>query len=309
MKLRNSFGNLSLYISLVGASLIFSHTLLASNDTQPAVSLNEQASMDLLVQPSQIELKLYALECGLVQVNNLAIFNPYIPKGTRMDLPSPCFLIQHPEKGYLLWDAGLNDALIKYQEGVEYFNGEMILKVNKTLSSQLLSLGLKNTDIDFFSPSHLHLDHGGNANDYAESTLIVQKVEYDTAFSEHAAQYGMLIENHHKLKDAKRIELKGDYDVFGDGSVVVLSTPGHSPGHQSLFVKLDKTGPILLSGDLYHFQQNRDEYGMPIFNDKKMTIQSFAKVDKILDKTGAKLWIQHDPVFNESLLKSPLFYQ
>lgn len=95
------------------------------------------------------------------------------------------------------------------------------------------------------------------------------------------------------------------YDVFGDGSVVILSTPGH----QSLFVKLPKTGSIILSGDLYHFQHNRDEYGMPTFNDKKATIQSFAKVDKIQDQTGAKLWIQHDPVFNENLLKSPLFYQ
>ena len=296
----------------IGITLLFSTMMNASeieNKVTQGVTTQGQSTLSLLSQPSKSELKLYVLECGLVEVKKLAIFNPNLDATRSMDLPVPCFLIQHPTKGYLLWDAGLNDKLAVYKNGVPYFNGDMRLKVSKTLASQITSMGLTADDITYFSPSHLHLDHGGNANDYAKSTLIIQTVEYDTAFSEQAAQYGMLIENHGSLKDANRIELKGDYDVFGDGSVVILSTPGHSPGHQSLFVKLLKTGPILLSGDLYHFQENRDAYGIPSFNDKKATIQSFAKVDQILDATGAQLWIQHDPVFYKQRLMAPAFYR
>lgn len=310
MNILNKMTTLGFASCITGLTFLVNTPLHANIDVPQVVApLATQISLTLLAQPSQVKLTLYALECGQVEVNNLAIFNPNIAKGTKMTLPAPCFLIQHPEKGYLLWDAGLNDELAKYKKGLEYYNGEMILKVNNTLSSQLATLGLAHSDITYFSPSHLHLDHSGNANYFAESRLIIQKSEYDMAFSEQAAQSGMLIENYQNLKDSKRIELKGDYDVFGDGSVVILSTPGHSPGHQSLFIKLPKTGPILLSGDLYHFQHNRDQYGMPTFNDKKATIQSFAKVDKILDITGAKLWIQHDPVFNETLLNPPHFYQ
>ena len=96
--------------------------------------------------------------------------------------------------------------------------------------------------------------------------------------------------------------------MFGDGSVVLIPTPGHTAGHQSLLVNLVDTGPVLLAGDLYHFQFNRDHYGIPVWNDKKATIRSFAKIDELLDKTKAQLWIQHDKPQFDALKKAPAYY-
>jgi len=137
----------------------------------------------------------------------------------------------------------------------------------------------------------------------------MQQSEYQVAFSKDAANYGFDINNYSALKDTKRIPLQGDHDVFGDGSAIILSTPGHSPGHQSLYLKLPETGPVILSGDLYHFHENRQDYGIPVWNDKKSTISSFAKIDNILDNTSAKLWIQHDPEEAKTMRMSPAYYQ
>jgi len=209
----------------------------------------------------------------------------------------------------MVWDAGLNDAIASEKDGVEFYDGVFNLSVKKTMLSQLEEVGVKPAQVTYFAPSHLHVDHSGNANYFADSTLLMQQAEYQVAFSKDAANYGFDINNYSALKDAKRIPLQGDHDVFGDGSAIILSTPGHSPGHQSLYLKLPETGPVILSGDLYHFHKNRQEYGIPVWNDKKSTISSFAKIDNILDKTAAKLWIQHDPEEAKTKRMSPAYYQ
>ncbi len=104
------------------------------------------------------------------------------------------------------------------------------------------------------------------------------------------------------------VKLKGDHDVFADGSVKIIATPGHTPGHQSLLIQLRHTGPVLLSGDLYHFKANREQYAIPGWNDKKKTIHSFAKIDQLLEKTQAQLWIQHNKEQFDAQKKSPNFY-
>lgn len=175
--------------------------------------------------------------------------------------------------------------------------------------SQLQEIGVEPKEVTYFAPSHLHLDHSGNANYFAHSKLLMQQSEYRVAFSKDAANYGFYISHYSALEDAKHIVLKGDHDVFGDGSTIILSTPGHSPGHQSLYIKLPETGPVILSGDLYHFEENRTNYGIPVWNDKKLTIQSFARIDNILDNTSAALWIQHDPEEAKSKRMSPNFYK
>ena len=258
---------------------------------------------------SYANIKLYILDCGTVKARDLSLFNPHIAKSEHMDMAVPCYVIKHPTKGSLVWDAGLQDNISKSPDGVEAFQGAFHLTVKKTMLAQLQEIGLDPKEVTYFAPSHLHLDHGGNANYFAQSTLLIQESEYQVAFSKDAANYGFDISHYSALKHAKRVSLKGDYDVFGDGSTIILSTPGHSPGHQSLYVKLAETGPIILSGDLYHFKENRTTYGIPVWNDKKLTIQSFAKIDNILDNTSAKLWIQHDPEEAKSKIMSPLFYK
>ena len=283
--------------------VVTAHLLMTACATAKPVTL------ELLQKESTAQLKLYVLDCGTIQTRDLSVFNPNVDKGVVLDMAVPCYVIEHPQKGTLVWDAGLGDKYSNEEKGVEVFQGAFHLKVEKTMHSQMQDIGLNSDEITYFAPSHLHLDHSGNANYFANSTLLTQKNEYDIAFSSEAINYNFDINNYSALKESKHIDLQGDYDVFGDGSVVILSTPGHSPGHQSLFVKLKETGPIILSGDLYHFEKNRVNYGMPIWNDKKLTIRSFAKIDHIIDQTSANLWIQHDPEEAKTIRMSPEYYQ
>ncbi|WP_394247213.1 N-acyl homoserine lactonase family protein [Vibrio profundi] len=265
-------------------------------------------SIERLNIESDADLKLYVIDCGTIQARNLKLFNPLEEKERTMDLAVPCYLIKHPSKGTLVWDAGLEDGISKDPEGQLAGNGAFHLKVDKTMLSQLQELGIEPEDVTYFAPSHLHMDHSGNANYFEKSTLLMQKVEYDVAFSEQAANYGFNPTYYSKLEKESYLGLNGDHDVFGDDSVIILSTPGHTPGHQSLLVKLKNTGTILLSGDLYHYQGNRDTYGIPVWNEKKATISSFARVDNILDNTPTKLWIQHDPAHAKGMRMSPNYY-
>lgn len=274
-----------------------------------SAALAQSIAIESLQAKSAVPIKLYVLDCGTVQARDLSVFNPKIDKGVQMDMAVPCYVIKHPTKGSLVWDAGLNDVIASEENGVEFYEGAFNLSVKKTMLSQLQEIGIEPAQITYFAPSHLHVDHSGNANYFADSTLLIQQTEYQVAFSTEAANYGFDIKNYSALKDAERVSLQGDHDVFGDGSAVILSTPGHSPGHQSLFLKLPKTGPVILSGDLYHFEKNRQDYGVPIWNDKKSTISSFAKIDHILDQTSAKLWIQHDPEQAKNQRMSPAYYQ
>ena len=273
------------------------------------VTAAEPVSIESLQAKSAAQIKLYVLDCGTVQARDLSVFNPKIDQGVQMDMAVPCYLIKHPSKGTLVWDAGLSDAIASEDNGVEFYEGAFNLSVQKTMLSQLQEIGVEPAQVTYFAPSHLHVDHSGNANYFADSTVLMQQAEYQVAFSADAANYGFDINNYSALKDAKRIQLQGDHDVFGDGSAVILSTPGHSPGHQSLYLKLPETGPVILSGDLFHFEKNRQDYGIPVWNDKKSTISSFAKIDNILDQTSAKLWIQHDPEEAKNMRMSPAFYQ
>jgi len=180
--------------------------------------------------------------------------------------------------------------------------------VVKTLLSQLKEINVKTENINYLAFSHLHNDHTGNAKLFLHSTWLMQKAEFDISHSKDAINYGYKPQDYVNTK-AKIKKLAGDFDVFGDGSVIIISTPGHSVGHQSLLVNLTETGAVLLSGDLYHFKENRDNYAMPGWNNKKQTIHSFALIDDLLAKNKATLWIHHDKEEFDQLKKSPYFYQ
>jgi glyoxylase-like metal-dependent hydrolase (beta-lactamase superfamily II) len=252
-------------------------------------------------------IKLYALECGDVMVKNAALFSPGIDQDVEKHLTVSCYLIKHPN-GIILFDTGLNDAIGK--KAIKIYDGNFTLKVLNPLMAQLKDIGVTPESVNYLVLSHFHLDHTGNANNFTNATLLVQKKEYDAAFGKYANKYGYNLLSYEKLKNNKVIKLRGDYDVFKDGSVIIKSTPGHTIGHQSLFVDLIKTGPVVLSGDVYHFAKNRENRLVPIFSyDKKQTLKSMEKLDKFVADNKATLWIGHDYEQNQTIKHSPKFYE
>jgi glyoxylase-like metal-dependent hydrolase (beta-lactamase superfamily II) len=181
----------------------------------------------------------------------------------------------------------------------------------KTLTSQLAEIGYAPSDINYLAISHFHWDHVGNSNLFAPTAKwLVRKPERDIMFTEPFSPRTEP-QNYSALKNAKTVIVtKDDYDVFGDGSVILKAAPGHSPAHQVLFLKLAKTGPVVISGDLYHYPEERKLKKIPTteFN-ADQTVASRAPIEAFLEKTHAQLWIQHDFTANAKLKKSPQFYE
>ena len=254
------------------------------------------------------QLRLYVLDCGTISAMDPALFGLKPNEVNReVNFVTPCYLIVHP-KGTLIWDVGQVPDQDIPDDGTEVVQ-QGILKAKRRLGPQLAALGFEPKDITYLAMSHYHADHTANANLFAGSTWIVQQAEYDVMFSD--AQVGIRMPDTYKaLKTARRITLNNaDHDVFGDGSVIIKTAPGHTPGHQMLFLKLKKFGPLLLAGDLYHLPEERTLDRVPTFDfDGAMTRATRKKVDQFLKQSGATLWIQHDPPTYASLKKAPQYY-
>jgi len=158
--------------------------------------------------------------------------------------------------------------------------------------------------------SHTHGDHVGKANYFTKATLYMQEPEYAAAFGANPSKFGFDPSTYEKLRANPVVKLNGDYDVFGDGSVMILSTPGHTPGHQSLLVRLPKRGPVVLSGDMTHFQENWVNRRVPANNfSKEQSVQSMEKVAALLEASKAQLWINHDKAQSAGIPKSPKYVE
>jgi len=216
-------------------------------------------------------------------------------------LSGSCFLVRHP-KGDLLWDTGLSADLVG---GKPLVNGVFTLTMAKTLPQQLAEIGMTPQDVEYVSISHSHFDHVGQLSTFKTSTWLAQEREVNQMFAskESRKEFAALTTFKPKL-------FSGDLDVFGDGSVVILDTPGHTHGHTALQLMLPKTGPVLLSGDLYHQATSRDLKRVPRFNsDEPQTRVSMTRFEKIAKKLGAKVIIQHEKAHIDSLPKLPKYLQ
>jgi glyoxylase-like metal-dependent hydrolase (beta-lactamase superfamily II) len=256
--------------------------------------------------------RLYVFDCGLLTMSAPALFGFTKEEiGEKQPFAVPCYLVVHP-KGTLMWDTGvIPDAQV---------NGSTqgISVVTKTLKSQMAEIGYTAADIKYLALSHLHSDHTANANDFAGSTWLVHQNERDAMFAPppppgtgRGRGGPQATATYDKLKDSKTVILtEKDYDVFGDGTVVIMYAPGHTPGHQVLFLRLKESGPILIAGDLYHLPQEITMHRFPTFEfDKEQSAASREKIDAFLKQSGARLWIEHDlPTFT-TLKKSPAFYE
>jgi N-acyl homoserine lactone hydrolase len=261
-------------------------------------------------------VRVYLFDCGKLDGGDPARFSLKREEMAVADMSVACYLVVHP-KGALMWDVGAApDGDIKPEGTTKRYrillpNGnERFVTATRTLKAQLAAAGYTPADINYLALSHYHYDHTANANLFAGATWLVRQVERDVMFPEkpndltRPATYA-------DLRTSKTVIIKtDDYDVFGDGTVVLKLAPGHTPGHQVLFVKLAKTGPVVISGDLYHYPEERKLHRVPTFDvDPAQTAASRAALEAFLKKTGAQLWIQHDLAANAKMKKAPGYYE
>jgi N-acyl homoserine lactone hydrolase len=257
--------------------------------------------------PAVKSVRLYIFDCGVLKRGEPTAYGLTREQVGSTDFADPCYLVAHP-RGTLLWDVGIiPDDQVK-SGGVEVTAANGINAAQKTLRSQLAEIGYTPRDITYLAVSHGHADHVANANDYAASTFLIQRAEWESMFSS-SAQKQPVFATYGALEGSKTIKLEGDHDVFGDGTVILKSTPGHTPGHQSLFVKLGMTGPIMLTGDLYHYTAERTLGKIPLRDNQQQTAASRMVIEEFVKKTGAALWIQHDISANGKLKHAPMYYE
>jgi N-acyl homoserine lactone hydrolase len=240
--------------------------------------------------------KLYVLYCGDIALNDASSFTPGASGPGALTVS--CYLIKHG-RDWVLFDTGLPDAIAAMPTGQPSGAGNWTSK--KTLQSQLAELGLKPSDIGYVVLSHSHGDHVGNLGLFPQATLVVQKAEYDWPLPDGKPRFD---------PKQKAITADGDKDLFGDGSLTLIATHGHSPGHQCLLVRLPKTGAILLSGDSVHTKANWDGHRAPARNFN--VPQSLAALDRmaaVLKENTGELWIGHETTEVPKRKYAPAFYE
>jgi len=231
------------------------------------------------------ELTLTRFECGTpgqpTEVNQ-RFSDIYAYPGVKLQFVFSCYLVKHGDD-YMIWDTGFGPD-----------GGARAPK--QTLTEQLAKLGVKPEQVKFVGISHYHGDHIGGAAQFPGATLLIGKGDWDILASPARPQGVDAKSVEHWISGGGKVEaVPLDKDVFGDGTVLMLYTPGHTPGHHSLLVKLPKTGPVLLTGDAAHFRENYDTDGVPSFNfDRAQTVASLERIKKLAANTKATVVIQHD---------------
>ena len=257
------------------------------------------ATFAIQTRPNGLK-RMYVLDCGRLIAKDQSRWTPGVNAGQPRELSNNCYLFQH-QRGTLLWETGVPDSVTGQKDGVTSPNGAIVWFRDKTLASQLESIGVKPSDITYVAVSHTHGDHVGNLKTFAKSKILMQKLEHESAMNSTPRPFN----------DDQSFELlSGDRDVFGDGSVTIVSTPGHTPGHQSLLVKLPKTGNLILTGDLVHFQYMWDNKIVPAFNyNKDQSLASIDRVSGLVREHKAQLWIGHDKDITATINRAPKFYE
>lgn len=253
-----------------------------------------------VAQAAPAPVSLWRLDCGKIVAFDLDEFSDtHAYVGQHRDLTASCYLIRHGDT-YMLWDTGLPKAMLNHvpdpKQGLD-----AVLTV--TIVDQLAKLGVKPEQISIVGISHEHFDHTGQAGDFPDAKLLMGKGDIDDMRGGNADRGAPLA---HWLKDSGAMEaVTGDKDVFGDGSVIMLDMPGHTPGHHALLLKLAHKGYVLLSGDAAHFAENYAADGVPTFNSNRAdTLASLDRFKKLAANLHATVIIQHEPA---DIAKLPAF--
>jgi N-acyl homoserine lactone hydrolase len=256
--------------------------------------------------------KLYRLDCGHSLANDESVWTPGENVGRSIEFSSTCWLIKHGSD-WLLWDTGVPEATLNDPRGWSTLPKLIVYHLDRSITDQLAEIGLKPADIGRVAISHTHGDHIGNVGLFPDSTIVMQRAEYSWIHSPDGPNdnVNQLMALARKLLGTpKNLQLiDGDTDVFGDGSVTLVSTPGHTPGHQSLLVHLKKSGFIILSGDVAHLEENFKDNIVPSLNTSKPeSIASMDRVRRMIATYKATFFINHDKRQTDTLKLIPAFY-
>jgi N-acyl homoserine lactone hydrolase len=254
--------------------------------------------LPMLAQPAAAQSmaeRLYVIGCGSRTAPDVSPWTPGVNVGKPIDFVDTCYVTEHGNE-WIVWDTGLPDAI---------FSNPSIdpnaWRRSNTLAGELDKIGIKPSDVKYLAVSHTHPDHIGNVELFPQVMLLVQQAEYNWPNQDGSPRFRP---SHPVTK------LQGDHDVFGDGSVTLLSTAGHTPGHQSLLVKLPQTGAVLLSGDAVHLKDNWDAKRVPAINvDKEKSSASMQRMSELMAQNNAQLWINHDKPQSETMKHAPEYYQ
>jgi N-acyl homoserine lactone hydrolase len=246
------------------------------------------AALPVLAQaPAEVSLTRFDCSTGAGPADIGRFSDTMAYEGKKLQLTASCYLIRHADQ-YLIWDTG-------YPAAAPGVPADRAVKV--TLVEQLAQLKIKPEQINYVGISHYHGDHTGQAASFPQATLLIGQGDWDVLKGPTPSGTTNAAPLKHWLDGAGKSEpVAKDKDVFGDGTVVMLDMPGHTPGHHSLLVKLKEKGNVLLTGDQAHFRENYESNGVPTFNfNRADTLASFDRFKQIAKNLDATVIIQHDP--------------
>jgi glyoxylase-like metal-dependent hydrolase (beta-lactamase superfamily II) len=279
---------------LAGTAFVLAFAAACGSEA-PATVVTPAGPEDVAPQEAAA-LEVDVLDCGTIEVSDLDAFSSAGDFAGQTDtFTDTCFLVRHPE-GTLLWDLGLPGILtVAGPQTQQIFT----VSLEKTITDHLADRGMTPADVDYVAISHSHFDHIGQADQVAGATWLVNEAELGAMFPEDGSAAEIAPEQQALFALFEPMEKQlftGELDVFGDGSVVIFETPGHTPGHASLQLMMPETGPVLLTGDLYHRAESRELKRVPRFNsDEGETLASMESFEDRAERLGAMVIIQHEP--------------
>jgi N-acyl homoserine lactone hydrolase len=255
------------------------------------VAASAFAALAASAQPAP-EVTLTRLDCGSGTNDQRRFSDTFAYTNPQVPFTFSCYVIKHGSD-YMVWDTG-------------YLPGSNPNASKVPLGDQLAQMNVKPDQVKFVGISHFHADHTGQLDTVPNATLLIGDREWAALTAAKPMAGANVAGFKHWISGGGKVEPQaGDKDVFGDGTVMVLRTPGHTPGHQSLLVRLKEKGPVILTGDAAHFHENYENNGVPSFNyDRAGTLASLDRIKQIEKNLHATVIIQHDP---RDIAKLPAF--
>jgi glyoxylase-like metal-dependent hydrolase (beta-lactamase superfamily II) len=229
------------------------------------------------------DVTLTRLDCGSGANDPRRFSDTFQYTETTKPFTFSCYVVRHGAN-VMVWDTG-------------YLPGSVPNATNKPIVDLLKQVNVSPEQVSYVGISHFHADHTGQLAPFKNATLLIGKGDWD-GVNATPPMGGANVKGFAEwIAEKRKVEpLSGDKDVFGDGSVVVLRAPGHTPGHQALLVRTKGSGVYILLGDAAHFHENYDSNGVPSFNfDRAQTVATLERIKGIAKNLKATVIIQHDP--------------
>jgi len=256
-----------------------------------ALSMIAAPRADAEALSSAPDVELWRLDCGRMIIPDISYFSDaFAYEGRSADIGNGCYLIRNGDR-YLLWDAGLP---LEFKDNENPDEDGWISSISTSISGQLAEIGLAPRDIDFIGVSHYHGDHIGQAGEFAASTLLMSEADAERIRSTPPGNARRRLSPWFD-GGAQARWFEGDFDIFGDGSVIILATPGHTPGHSSLLVRLPQKGPVFWTGDLFHFRSEVGKRNVSRWNTSRPdTLASIERFEQLVKALDPLVVVQHD---------------